>query len=59
MAKKESTKEDASTTRATLGCCPQLEPCEVCDVLNFTYRLPFRPLVQQGTSGRWSQLRSR
>ena len=45
MAKKESTHEDSSTTSATPACCPQLEPCEVCDVLNFTYRLPFRPLV--------------
>ena len=32
-------------TPATVACCPQLEPCEVCDVLNFDYRLPFRPLV--------------
>lgn len=30
---------------ATVGCCPQLEPCQVCDVLNFTYQLPFRPVV--------------
>src|SRR5271170_7848129 len=48
MAKKEITQEDSSTTTATIGCCPQLEPCEVCDVLNFTYRLPFRPLAAAG-----------
>ena len=35
-------------TPATVECCPQLEPCEVCDVLNFPYRLPFRPLVAAG-----------
>ena len=45
MAKKESTHEELVSTPATPACCPQLEPCEVCDVLNFTYRLPFRPLV--------------
>lgn len=32
-------------TTATVPCCPQLEPCEVCDVLNFDYRLPFHPVV--------------
>lgn len=26
-------------------CCPQLEECAVCDVLNFPYRLPFHPVV--------------
>jgi hypothetical protein len=36
------------STPATTGCCPQLEPCEVCDTLNFTYRLPFRPVVGAG-----------
>src|SRR5215470_9891248 len=35
-------------TPATVECCPQLEPCEVCDVLNFTYRLPFQPVVAAG-----------
>jgi hypothetical protein len=28
---------------AAVDCCPQLEPCEVCDVLDFRFRLPFRP----------------
>lgn len=26
-------------------CCPPLEPCDVCDTLDFRFRLPFRPLV--------------
>lgn len=30
---------------AAVKCCPDLEPCAVCDVLNFTYRLPFHPQV--------------
>ncbi len=38
--------DQAPATPATVSCCPQLEPCEVCDVLNFPYRLPFRPLVR-------------
>ena len=29
-------------------CCPSLEPCAVCDVLEFPYRLPFRPVVEVG-----------
>lgn len=29
-------------------CCPQYEPCDVCDVLNFRYRLRFRPAVRVG-----------
>src|SRR5215468_12380870 len=37
---------DQTSTPATVSCCPQLEPCEVCDVLNFPYRLPFRPMVR-------------
>lgn len=28
-----------------IPCCPVLKPCAVCDTLNFTYRLPFRPVV--------------
>ncbi|HSP72020.1 MAG TPA: hypothetical protein VLN26_06600 [Gaiellaceae bacterium] len=28
-----------------VDCCPPLEPCEVCDVLDFRFRLPFRPVV--------------
>jgi hypothetical protein len=28
---------------AALECCPPLEPCDVCDYLDFTFRLPFRP----------------
>jgi hypothetical protein len=40
--------DQTPVTPATVSCCPQLEPCEVCDVLNFPYRLPFRPLVRTG-----------
>lgn len=29
---------------AAVDCCPQLEPCDVCDVLDFRFRLPFRPV---------------
>ena len=37
MAKKETGGV------AALDCCPTLEPCDVCDVLDFRFRLPFRP----------------
>lgn len=40
--------DQTPVTPANVSCCPQLEPCEVCDVLNFPYRLPFRPLVRIG-----------
>ena len=33
-------------------CCPQYEPCDVCDVLNFRYRLRFRPAVRAGAERR-------
>jgi hypothetical protein len=26
---------------AAIDCCPELEPCDVCDYLDFTFRLPF------------------
>ena len=48
MAVKTSADAVTATTPATVACCPQLEPCAVCDVLNFTYRLPFRPVVAIG-----------
>ena len=48
MARQAAAEKDPIATPATVGCCPQLEPCEVCDVLNFTYRLPFRPVVAAG-----------
>jgi hypothetical protein len=28
---------------AAIDCCPPLEPCDVCDYLDFTFRLPFAP----------------
>src|SRR5260370_13253682 len=48
MAVTTSADAVSATTPATVDCCPQLEPCVVCDVLNFTYRLPFRPVVAIG-----------
>lgn len=45
MAQNDTSLTNATLTPAAVACCPQLEPCEVCDVLNFTYRLPFRPGV--------------
>jgi hypothetical protein len=34
-----------ATTIQMVPCCPALEPCATCDQLDFSYRLPFRPLV--------------
>lgn len=48
MAKQDVLQKDTTITPGSVGCCPQLEPCEVCDVLNFPYRLPFRPVVADG-----------
>jgi hypothetical protein len=43
-------KDDGKPTGLeAVGCCPTLEPCAVCDVLNFTYQLPFRPTVNKQT----------
>ncbi len=42
------TEED--TTIQTVPCCPVLETCATCDQLDFSYRLPFRPLVTAGDS---------
>ncbi|HEY2311470.1 MAG TPA: hypothetical protein VGH46_10205 [Gaiellaceae bacterium] len=33
---------------AAVDCCPELEPCDVCDYLDFTFRLPFRPASNPG-----------
>lgn len=42
------TKDDGvSAGLDAVACCPTLEPCAVCDVLNLTYRLPFRPMVNK------------
>jgi hypothetical protein len=40
--------EQSHGSLSTLECCPPLERCDTCDVLDFRYRLPFRPLVQAG-----------
>jgi hypothetical protein len=39
---------NSAPSPATVECCPKLEPCELCDVLNFNYRLPFNPVVTAG-----------
>ncbi len=48
MAKHDDIAANAASTPAAVPCCPPLVPCAVCDVLNFTYRLPFRPVVAVG-----------
>jgi len=40
-----------TTSLGTVGCCPDLEPCEACDQLDITYRLPFRPTVAADGAG--------
>src|SRR5581483_3919375 len=35
--------ETAGVTAGTLECCPTLEPCDVCDTLDFTFHLRYRP----------------
>lgn len=49
MNTKAKNNEDKTTGLAAVECCPTLEPCAVCDVLNFTYQLPFRPMVNKQT----------
>lgn len=38
--------KDPTMQQRAIPCCPQLEDCNVCDVLNFPYRLPFHPLIE-------------
>lgn len=52
MPDKTTAPAAATSTPATVGCCPELQPCAVCDVLNFNYRLPFHPVVQAGDQRR-------
>jgi hypothetical protein len=40
-----------TTTLGAVGCCPDLEPCESCDLLDIRYRLPFRPAVETDAGG--------
>jgi hypothetical protein len=35
-----------------VDCCPDLEPCDVCDSIDFRYRLPFRPVINAGDQRR-------
>lgn len=48
MSDNGPAKQSSASTPAAVQCCPQLEPCQVSDVLNFTYRLPFNSLVAAG-----------
>jgi len=41
-------QQGSPNTPASVECCPQLEPCQVCDVLNFNFGLPFRSVVGAG-----------
>jgi hypothetical protein len=43
---KVTPNETGPATVAAIDCCPPLEPCTVCDVIEFPYRLPFRPVVK-------------
>lgn len=36
---------EAKGAAVALECCPTLEPCDVCDSLDFRFRLPFRPVI--------------
>jgi hypothetical protein len=45
MAKNDDSAMHKTNSKLAVPCCPALEPCAVCDTLNFTYRLPFRPAV--------------
>jgi hypothetical protein len=39
---------DGNQGIAAVPCCPQLEKCDCCDILDFRYRLPFRPVIEAG-----------
>ena len=41
---------------AAIDCCPPLEPCDVCDYLDFTFRLPF--ITANDPAGRVNVARS-
>jgi hypothetical protein len=45
MAKHDDSTMTHTDCKSAVPCCPELKPCAVCDTLNFTYRLPFRPVV--------------
>ena len=37
--------DESTETQGQPECCPPLEECDVCDALDFRFRLPFRPVV--------------
>jgi len=39
-------KENHGEAGSKVPCCPPLEKCEACDVLDLRYRLPFRSPVE-------------
>jgi len=45
---EQTGKKEKSSAMGTIECCPSLEPCAVCDVLNFNYQMPFRPVAIAG-----------
>ena len=49
MSKNDASKSQAKCL-SDIPCCPDLEPCAVCDELNFTYRLPFARWSVKATS---------
>src|SRR4051794_28448025 len=41
-----TTDHDSTPTGVrAVPCCPPLEKCNCCDVLDFRYRMPFRPIL--------------
>jgi hypothetical protein len=47
MASEEPPGVSSPASVGTIECCPSLEPCTVCDVIEFPYHLPFRPVVKE------------
>jgi len=48
MASAKPLVTQPSQASTQVPCCPDLQPCNACDVLNFPYRLPFFPTVAVG-----------
>ncbi|HEX4488539.1 MAG TPA: hypothetical protein VH088_19830 [Terriglobales bacterium] len=45
---EQTGKKEKPAAMGNVECCPSLEPCAVCDILNFNYKLPFRPVAVAG-----------
>ena len=37
--------DDEQNAITTIDCCPALEDCAPCDMLDFRFRMPFRPVL--------------